>query len=162
MKRFYSTVIMLAMIVAAWSLTAGGGDDEGGDSFSITIDGNRTEYNSLYQQKVSRIGNWGGDGSNRLSIYVPGLFGYFVINCPSNTDTSSFFKVGYNSFEKDATDIHIGSPRNYRCTYVKGSAIVIKNDGKNLTVRFSQYTFTWHNGGREIMFDGTLNFVSDK
>ena len=169
MKKFYSTVLMLAMVVAALSLTAcssSDDDEEGGGSsnaaFSITVDGNLHEYDSDYLNWMSLMGTWESYSSATfLKIDVPSLHDEFRFYYPSNTNPSSFFKVGYDSFENDATEICIYGSSKYKCAYASGSAKVTKNDGKNLTVRFSKYTFTWNNGGREIMFDGTLNFVLD-
>ena len=170
MKKMYSTIMMLAMIIAALSLTAcssSDDDEEGGGGstnavFSITIDGSTTDYNSDYLDWMSLMGTWESYSSATfLKIDVPSLNDEFRFYYPSNTNPSSYFKVGYSSFEDDATEICLYGASKYKCTYVKGSAKVIKNDGKNLTVRFSKYTFTWNDGGREIMFDGTLNFVLD-
>lgn len=171
MKKVYSILMMLAIMVIAWSLAAcsSGSDDEeiggGGGSnaaFTITIDGTPHEYNSDYLEWMSLMGTWESYSSATfLKIDVPSLSDEFRFYYPSNTNPSSYFKVGYDSFEDDATEICLYGPSKYKCTYVKGSAKVAKNDGKNLTVRFSQYTFTWNNGSRIIMFDGTLNFVLD-
>lgn len=171
MRKFYSAIVMIDIIVTAWSFTACGSssDDEeiggGGGSnaaFTITIDGNLHEYNSEYLEWMSLMGTWESySNATFLKIDVPSLSDEFRFYYPSNTNPSSYFKVGYDSFEDDATEICLYGPSKYKCTYVKGSAKVAKNDGKNLTVRFSQYTFTWNNGSREIMFDGFLNFVLD-
>lgn len=170
MKKYYLTIMMIAMMVAALSLTAcsSSDDDEingGGGSnavFTITVDGNPHEYNSEYLEWMSLMGTWENyNSATFLKIDVPSLNDEFRFYYPSSTNPSSYFKVGYDSFEDDATEICIYGTSKYKCTYVKGSAKVTKNDGKNLTVRFSKYTFTWNNGGREIMFDGTLNFVLD-
>lgn len=168
MKKLYSTMLMLAMMVAALGLTAcSSSDDEEGSgssnaAFSITVDGNLHEYNSEYLEWMSLMGTWESyNSATFLKIDVPSLHDEFRFYYPSNTNPSSFFKVGYDSFENDATEICIYGSSKYKCAYASGSAKVTKNDGKNLTVRFSKYTFTWNNGGREIMFDGTLNFVLD-
>lgn len=67
MKKIYSTIAMLAMMVAALGLTACGNssdDDEvdgGGGSnavFTITVDGNTHEYNSEYLEWMSLMGTW--------------------------------------------------------------------------------------------------------
>ena len=167
MKKVYSTIMMLAMMVATLCLTACGSssdDDEvdgGGGSnaaFTITVDGNPHEYNSEYLEWMSLMGTWEG---KYLKIDIPSLHDEFRFYYPSNTNPSSYFNVGYDSFENDATEICLYGPSKYKCAYVNGSAKVTKNDGKNLTVRFSKYTFTWNNGSREIKFDGTLNFVLD-
>lgn len=155
MKKLYSTIMLLAMMVAALSLTACGGDDEddiGGDSpstmFTITIDGNTKE---MSQEVWDLLGRWEG-----TALLIGTSIGDFRFKFPSGTTFSSF-TTGYNSFEDDAEKITIGIS-SIRCSYASGSATVISNDGKNMKVRFSNYTFTW-NTSREIIFDGILNIV---
>lgn len=167
MKKIYSTVMMLAMMVAALSFTACGGDDDevdnGGGSntaLTITVDGQEHNYSSGYLEYMDLLGTWETSSvGNFLSIGVPSLVSEFRIYYPKDTNPSSYFKVGYDTFEDDATEICLSGGSRHNCSYVKGSAKVTKNDGKNLTVKFSKYTFTWNSGGREIIFDGTLNFV---
>lgn len=171
MKKFYSTIQVLAMMFAALCITACGSssdDDEvdgGGGSnavFTITIDGNPDGYSSDYLEWMDLMATWESYSSATfLKIDIPSLHDEFRFYYPSNTNPSSYFNVGYDSFENDAKEICLYGPSKYKCTYVKGSAKVTKNDGINMTVRFSKYTFTWNNGSREIMFDGTLNFVLD-
>lgn len=167
MEKYRLTIAMLAMMVAALSFTACGGDDDEVDNgsgsntvFTITVDGKEHNYNSGYLEYMDLLGTWESlSNSNFLSIGVPSLLSEFRIYYPMNTNPSSYFKVGYDSFENDATEICLSGGSRYNCSYVKGSAKVTKNDGKNLTVKFSKYTFTWNGGGREIIFDGTLNIL---
>lgn len=167
MKKLYSTVMMLAMMVAALSFTACGGDDDevdnGGGSntaLTITVDGQEHNYSSGYLESMDLLGTWESSSvGDFISIGVPSLVSEFRIYYPKNTNPSSFFKVGYDTFEDDATEICLSGGSRHNCSYVSGSATVIKNDGKNMIVKFSNYTFTWNKGGREIMFDGTLNIV---
>lgn len=168
MKHFYSKIMVLAMMVAALEVTACGGDEEedfDGPSkvaFTMIIDGDRHEYDSDYLSWMELMGTWESYTRTAfLKIDVTPLLVEFRLYYPLNTNPSSYFKVGYSSFEKDATEICIYGSSKYQCTYVKGSAKVIKNDGKNLTVKFSNYKFTWKDDSREIIFDGTLNFVLD-
>ena len=64
MKQLYSTIMMLAMMVAALSLTACGGDDDSDDgvnnsstTFTIAIDGNKKE---MSQETWDLLGTWEG------------------------------------------------------------------------------------------------------
>ena len=168
MKRIYSTTLLLAMTLAALSLTACGGDDKddidgGGSSnaaFTITIDGNKHEYNGDYLSYMDLMGTWESySGVNFLKINIPSMSNEFRMYFASNTNPSSYFKVGYSSFVDDATEICLYSSSKNKCSHVGGSARVIKNDGRNLTVQFSNYSFTWKSDSREISFDGTLNFA---
>lgn len=167
MKKLYSTIMMLAMMVAALGVASCGGDDDeidnGGGSntvYTITVDGKAHNYNSEYLDYMDLLGTWESlSNSNFLSLGVPSLASEFRIYYPMNTNPSSYFNVGYDTFENDATEICLSGGSRHDCSYVKGSAKVTKNDGKNLTVKFSKYTFTWNGGGREIIFDGTLNIL---
>ena len=168
MKRIYSTLMLLAMIVAALSFTACGGDDKddidgGGSSnaaFTITIDGNKREYSGDYLSYMDLMGTWESfSGVNFLKIGIPSMGDEFRMYFTPNTNPSSYFKVGYSSFVDDATEICLYSSSKNKCSHVGGSARVIKNDGRNLTVQFSNFAFTWKSGNREIAFDGTLNFT---
>ena len=158
MKKLYSTIMMLAMLVTALGVTACGGDDEdvdGGSSgtiFSITIDGNKHEYDQAYLDHWDLLGSWEG-----TALLIGTNIGDFRFKFPSGTTFSSF-STGYSSFEDDAEKITIGVASSRPCNYVSGSATVISNDGKNMKVRFNNYKFTW-NTSREIIFDGTLNIV---
>ena len=155
MKKLYSAIMLLAIMVAALSLTACGGDDEddgnsssSSSTFTITIDGNMKE---MSQEVWDLLGRWEG-----TALLIGTSIGDFRFKFPSGTTFSSF-TTGYNSFEDDAEKITIGIS-SIRCSYASGSATVISNDGKNMKVRFSNYTFTW-NTSREIIFDGILNIV---
>jgi len=156
MKKLYSTIMMLAMMVATLGLTACGGSDDDEDdgvnnssaTFTITIDGNKKE---MSQETWDLLGTWEG-----TALLIGTNIGDFRFKFPSGTIFSSF-TTGYNSFHYDADKITIGVT-SQKCTYASGSATVISNDGKNMKVRFSNYTFTW-NTSREIIFDGILNIV---
>lgn len=157
MKKLYSTIMLLAMMVAALSFTACGDDDEdeiegGGSSstiFSITIDGEKSEYDKHYLDNMNLTGRW-----EENEILIGTYKGDFRLLFPSEITFSSF-TVGYDSFEDDAVKFNLGLRS---CTYASGSATVIANDGKNMRIRFNNYKFTW-NTSHEIIFDGTLNIV---
>ena len=152
--------MLLAMMVAALSFTACGDDDEdeiegGGSSstiFSITIDGEKSEYDKHYLDHMNLTGVW---EENRIIIDTDK--GPFRLIFPSAITFSSF-TVGYDSFEDDAEKFNLGLTTIRSCTYASGSATVIANDGKNMRIRFNNYKFTW-NTSHEIIFDGTLNIV---
>lgn len=160
MKKIYSTIMLLAMMVAALSLSACGGEDKddnggGGDggsssaTFTITIDGNKHEYLSDY------LDNW-GSWENSV-ILIETNIGPLRFQYPSSTTFSSFTS-GYSSFAEDVEQVTIGITSPQKCTHSAGLAKVVSNDGKKMKVQFSNYTFTW-NQSREIILDGTLNIV---
>ena len=170
MKKINSTLMMLAMMVAALSFTACSSDDDNEDDggyddivFTITIDDQKDEYSRWLIPDL--LGAWVNESyykKNFLRIGVLSMGAEFQFYYPYGIDPSTFFSVGYNAFETDATEVILHVPMSpNECTYVSGSATVTKNDGKHIVVKFSNYKFTWTNnyGTRSIMFDGTLTFV---
>ena len=163
MKKLYSTIMMLAMMIAALSLTACGDDDEEENDdegfnnskviFSITIDGEKNDYDKAYLDNWDLLGRW-----ESPVLMIGTVIGDFRFEFPYGTEFSSF-TTGYNSFEEDAEEIEIYGGTARTCTYVSGSATVLSNDGTNMKVRFKNYKFLW-NEDREIIFDGTLNIVN--
>ena len=141
----------------------GGNNGEGSSSnntFTITVDGNKHEYSGEYLDYMKLMGTWESySGVNYLKINIPSMSNEFRMYFTPNTNPSSYFKVGYSSFVDDATEICLYSSSKNKCTHVGGSAKVINNDGRNLTVQFSNFAFTWKSGNREIAYDGTLNFA---
>jgi len=174
MRKIYSTVMMLAMMVAALSFTAcssSSSDDEdggypSGSTFTITYDGEKNEVentswiNPLY-------GNGGFDKGNYFCLenYPLGKGQIHIIFPYSQYGENvqpSFFSVGYSDFGDAATDIeYITKIRSgWYGEYVSGSAKVTKNDGKNITINFSNYEFDVEQGGKYHTFilDGSLTF----
>ncbi len=176
MRKIYSSIIMLAMMVAASSFTAcsssssddedGGGVNPSGSTFTITYDGEENEVentswiNPLY-------GNGGYDKGNYFCLenYPLGKGQIHIIFPYSQYGENvqpSFFSVGYSDFGESATDIEYitTSMSGWYGEYISGSAKVTKNDGKNITINFSKYTFEVEKGGKSHNFilDGTLTF----
>ena len=150
------------MMVAALSFTACGDDDEEGDGgindvvFSITIDGITTEYSRWLMEGAELWSTWSShNGQNYLRIGTASLIGDLYLVYPYGIDPATYFSVGYSDFEKDAIDIKLVMSSSHSCDYVSGSAKVSKNDGEHLVVEFSNYKFTWYDGARELIFDGT-------
>ena len=171
MKKVKSTILMLTMMVAALGFTSCGSSDDEDDvgnggtssstSFSITIDGDKHEYDRDYLSLNNLMGTWESySNTNYLKITIPPMANELHINFSYPTNAATFFTVGYSDFENDATRIALYGTPSKTCTYVSGSARVIKNDGKNLTIIFNNFSLTW-NTSRTIAFDGTLNFVLD-
>lgn len=156
MKRIYSITMMLALIMAPLSFSACGDDDdefEFKDSetiFSITIDDNLHEYDEFGLETYT-YGNWDYPA---LLIGLPIPLSDFRLEFPKGTRFSTFSR-GYRAFEKDAVDISIGEQG---CSYVSGTAKVQSNDGECMVVKFNNYKFTWLNGARKVIFNGTLTF----
>ena len=168
MKKLYSTIMMLAMMVAALGLTACGGDDEdeigddGGGSASSTFtiiydDGGEQvfTYDSdiAIQSLCAGFGNLKRGDSPRGSYFGMGIGtkGDFFIIFPRQKYGEdldpSYFSVGYSDFGADATDMErvIGLSGWYG-EHISGSAKVTKNDGKYITIDFNNYKYSVTSG----------------
>ncbi|MCH5311688.1 MAG: hypothetical protein J1E57_07025 [Prevotella sp.] len=167
MKKIYSTLMMLAMMVAALGFTACSSDDdgdaEGGNddiALTITVDGQKHEFSREIVEGMDGFATWEShNGKNYLRIGTWSMPADLQFYYPYGIVPATFFSVGYDNFENDATDIKLVSAASNYCDYVSGSATVIKNDGKRMVVKFSNYKFTWNNGTRSIMYDGALTFA---
>ena len=128
----------------------GVGNGDGGSSgmFTVTVDGDLRQRSQvmLNPQWISSKHTLRFDYSEISSIR-------FVY---PESISIAYFSVGYSNFHYDAEKIVLGSP-SQKLTYDSGSAVVTKNDGSNLTVKFSHYKFTWGTS-RSVMFDGELTF----
>lgn len=135
-------------------------------SFTITYDGNKNEV-----ENTSWINPLFGHGGQNKGNYFcldnyPLNNGQIHIIFPYDKYKSnvqpSYFAVGYNDFGETATDIEFitTSMSAWYGEYVSGSAKVTKNDGKNITINFSKYTFEVERSGKSHKFvlDGTLTF----
>ena len=174
MKKIYSMMTMLAMMVAALSFTScGGGDDDeinGGSapssSFSITYDGKKTDVeltewiNPIFGNGGSKKGNYFCFdnyplGKGQIHIIFP--YSQYGENVQP-----SHFPVGYSDFDEDATDIEFisGEFSGWYGEYVSGSAKVTANDGKYITIQFSNYAFEVErkNSVHTFVLNGSLKF----
>ena len=175
MKKLYSTIMLLAMMVAALSITScgGDGDDDGGNpgsdpssTFSITYDGEKNEVDNV-QWIDPHFGNGGYNKGNYFCLdNYPMATGQIHIIFPQSqyggNVQPSYFNVGYSDFGVDATDIEYisASSSGWHGEYVSGSARVTKNSGSSITVQFSNYMFEVSRSGKthEFILNGTLEF----
>ena len=164
MKKLYSTIMMLAMMVAALGLTACGGDDEdeiggdGGGSASSTFtiiydDGGEQVFTHdsdiAIQSLCANFGNHELINSKGSYFYMMiGTKGDFFIIFPrkkygENLDPS-YFSVDYSDFGADATDMERmdASGIGWYGEHISGSAKVTKNDGKYITIDFNNYKYS--------------------
>ena len=170
MKKLYSTIIMLAMMVAALGLTACGGDDGdeiggdgGGGSASSTFtiiydDGGEQVFTHdsdiAIQSLCAEFGNLERYDSPRGSYFymMIGAKGDFYIIFPRQKYgedlASSYFSFCYSDFGAYATDIErvSASASGWYGDYISGSAKVIKNDGKYITIDFNNYKYSVTSG----------------
>lgn len=174
MKKLYSTILVLATMVAALSLTACGGDDEDDDfggvdapssyEFAITYDGETREYEAGYQEVYSEGAFW---DSHKHYFYL-GLhkpYGNVIIKFPSSVEASDF-KSGnkFVGYEFQWTS-YAGGIYAFDGDYIDGSATVKSNDGKTIVVRFSNFSFYLSSSDTEVKrthemtIDGTIRFL---
>lgn len=167
MKKLYSTIMLLAMMVAALSLSACGGDDDendggGGSSASSTFtiiydDGGEQVFTHDSDIAIKSLGAEFGNlkrGDSPRGSYFGmeiGIKGGFFIIFPrqkyGDDLAPSYFSVGYNDFGADATDMErvIGGSGWYG-EHISGSAKVTKNDGKYITINFNNYKYSVTSG----------------
>ena len=174
MKKLYSTILVLATMVAALSLTACGGDDEDDDfggfdapssyEFTITYDGETKEYEAGYLEAYSLAAVWYGDKHYFfLGLLKP--YGDVNIKFPSSVNASDFKSgnkfVGYE-FQWES---YAGGIWAFDGDYIDGSATVKSNDGKTIVVRFSNFSFYLSSSDSEVKrthtmtIDGTIGFL---
>lgn len=186
MKKLYSTIMLLAMMVAALGLTACGGDDEdeiggdGGGSASSTFtiiydDGGEQVFTHdsdiAIQSLGAEFGNLERHDSPRGSYFdmIIGTKGNFYIIFPRQQYgedlAPSYFSVGYSDFGADATDMERVDAYGYGWDgeYLSGSAKVTKNDGKYITIDFNNFKYSVTSGINTnrtvyITFKGSLAF----
>ena len=106
------------------------------------------------QSLCAEFGNLERHDSPRGSYFymMIGTKGDFYIIFPrqkySEDLAPSFFSVGYSDFGADATDIErvSASGSGWYGDYISGSAKVIKNDGKYITIDFNNYKYSVTSG----------------
>ena len=167
MKKLYSTIMLLVMMVAALGLTACGGDDDeniggGGSSSSSTFtiiydDGGEQVFTHdsdlAIQALCATFGNLEINNPKGSYFYMMiGTMGDFYIIFPRQKYgedlAPTYFSVGYNDFGADATDMVrvSASGSGWYGEYISGSAKVTKNDGKYITIDFNDYKYSVTSG----------------
>jgi hypothetical protein len=172
MKKLYSAIYVLAMMFAALSLSACGGDDEDDDfggvdapsiyEFAITYDGETKEYEAGYQEAHSEGIIWDKDKHYfYLGLMKP--YGNVIIKFPSSVEASDF-KSGnkFVGYEFQWTS-YAGGIYAFDGDYIDGSATVKSNDGKTIVVRFSNFSFNLSSyevsKTHTMTIDGTIRFA---
>lgn len=174
MKKLYSTIMMLAMMVAALSFTACGGDDDGGEGGGGSSSSSTLKMVSSYggEYYIENGNNAYSIGNNRGNLSENGHIwcylraskrdethgmsgGYFMIELKNRKSISDFPK-GYDLGE---LDMHFATQGDYnrynKFDYVSGSIKVIANDGKSFTLKFDNYV-AGRSSGWTMTVNGTL------
>ena len=168
MKKLYSTIMMLAMMVAALSLTAcGGSDDEGGGAVNPGGNGNNPN-NTLtivhsFEGKYVTLDAKGYPQSYNGYLTDRGtIFCYMV---KENYSNPNYLHIHLENGEKSISDFPVGHDlgnptlsfpsTSSRYKYLSGEVKVINNNGKGFTLEFNDYKAK-RNAEQEITLNGTL------
>ena len=173
MKKLHSIMMLLALMVAAFSFTACSDDDDNdngleGDtsssSFTVTYNETKEVYDGYNLLTLGPSCNIEDDEIDFFFYRRNGMYFHWVFPFQTYGDIdASYFHVGFNDFiDMYLYDIGNASIDNakHSCDYVSGKASVIANDGKNITVKFEKLTFSVERyyGIVNIVFDCTLKF----
>lgn len=171
MKKIYSTLTMLAMMVAALCFTACGGDDDGDDidiggkSYTLTV---TTSGGDVFNNfpKIDGM-DWLGhltNESDKTNIWcmLSVSARYLNIYLEQNDLQVGDFYVGY---DLGTPDLNFGITRAYDNTYryESGSISVIKNDGSHFILKFDDYfARNVKSASRTIIVNGTLEVEKER
>ena len=149
MKKLYSTMMMLAMMVAALSFTACGGDDDelgestpiSGDYIRVTLDG-KTYSDRILDWHYAQIDPVGRDGDNKPLTCTYDMCDHF-------DDYGFKFLFGVVHYSRK-NDLLASSPGTYGCS--KGT--LNKDFYRNLTfssiLEIDYDEYTWVNGTHQV------------
>ena len=177
MKKLYSTIMMLAMMVAALSFTACGGDDGG--------DGNGGGINSNQVYDVLQIN---GESYACYGFRSPITYsshwdktmhsGEILLPCGNLSDAQNGkhnYSYLYAIYLEGNQNLSIGSKfENYspkiennmfnRFDYISGSGTVIDKSDRYITVKFDNLTFKNYtlNGTVQLVFDENSDMSHNK
>ena len=169
MKKLYSMIMMLAMMVAALSLTACGGDDDEGGGYDFKQDYDVLQINGVkyacygYRCAITYTSTW-NSSKHSGEIMLPcgdladaekGVYEYnymYTIGLKGSQDLKTGSKLeDFNPiFEK------IGDWNGL--SYVSGSASVIdKMNDRYITIKFD--SFTCGSGSKSYTLNGTVQLM---
>ena len=171
MKQIHSTLMMLAIMIAALSFTACGGDDEE-DDFGLKVDYDVLQINGVsyacygYRSFITYSSTW--DLSNHsgeillpcgnLSDAKKGEYDYdymYSIYLEGNQDLKKGSKL--ENFSPEFEEAGIWDTFNY----ASGSATITdKKDDKYITVKFDSFKFS--NGSKSYTLNGTVQLDLDE
>jgi len=166
MKKLYSTIMMLAMMVAALSFTACGGDDDdgddidtGGSSYTLTVTNQDGKVYHTFP-KIDGV-DWIGhltNESERTNVWCFMSVGTTYLNIyfqPNNLTVQDF----YVGCDLGTPDLNFGilRTRTNKYRYESGSISVIKNDGSHFFLKFDNYfARNVEYSSKTILVNGTL------
>ena len=171
MKQIYSTIMMLALMVAALSFTACGGDDDD-DDLGLKVDYDVLQINGVdyacygYRSFITYTSTW--DLSNHsgeillpcgnLSDAKKGEYDYdymYSIYLEGNQDLKKGSKL--ENFSPEFEDVGEWD----RLSYSSGSATITdKKDDKYINVKFDSFKFG--NGSKSYTLNGTVQLDLDE
>ena len=174
MKQIYSTLMMLAMMVAALSFTACGGDDDEDEDESKNSRDYLTLIKSNGEKYYSLTGiDWMNEEDYAVYGYLTKRGHIFCFMCKENTSNTSYlhimlpkdmsisdFPTGYDLGECPLRFGIIYTIEN-EYDYDSGSLRVVKNDGKSFTLEFKNYKAV-KDKERSITVNGRLYVVNEE
>lgn len=176
MKKLYSTIMMLAIMVAALSFTACGGDDDddnggsgGGGSNSASsltvVKSNGEKYVSLDGLEWASSYNSNGsltDGAIYCQMTKENAvnMSYLYINLVNGEKSISDFQNGYD-LGKPTINFGAYPSSDNKYKYVSGTIKVIGNNGKEFTLKFDKYKAE-KTSGSNIVINGTMYVEKEK
>lgn len=173
MKKLHSTIMMLAMMVAALSFTACGGDDYedviSQDYDVLQVNGEKYACYG-YRSIITYSSSW-DLSRNQGEILLPcgklsdaekGEYDYdymFTIHLKGNDKLKKGSKLESYSPTFDSSGDYYSL--DYGLEYASGSATITdKKDDKYITIRFDSFKFG--NGGKSYTLNGTVQLDWDE
>lgn len=181
--KLYSTIIMLAMMVAAFGLTACSSDDDNGDEGGGTSQSSSSSFKMVSSKGgvyyIENVKDY-SIGENRGNLSENGhIWCYLRASKPDEVHgmTSGYFRIilggkksigdfpkGYDLGELDMNfAVGIGYSYKNKFNYVDGSITVIDNNKKGFTLKFDNYVAEHSSGnGWTMTVNGTLYVENEK
>lgn len=175
-EKYYSTLMILAVMVTALSFTACIGDDDEDVSFSIYLDKKGRKENTAITYSKGEVSTYFEYYQNAVYekrknrfVILPMQEVYEIdIYFPSHSYVASDFQKGTKLFSADNVEIRHwgGISLNWFMSSVigsviSGSASIIKNDGNHITIRFNNYKYSIEDPNDnviEVTLNGELKF----
>ena len=137
-----------------------GDGNSSGYAFTITYDGELHKYEASYFHTFPDAAIW-HNNRHEFFLGIAQPFGQIFWEFPFSVD-ASYFSVGYNNFDCSILwESFNGGVYDYDGKYTSGSATVIANNGKYISVRFSKYVLSLNsrNKSHTMEINGTINFI---
>ena len=165
MKKLYSTIMMLAMMVAALSFTACGGDDDDGDNNGNSGHGGMTlivDGDSFYARQCNVEQTRGRGMYLNITAYNSSTSHVLVVHIsPSKVadlkegQVFDYDEIGIQTF-RHQTDLVYNT---YEWKAIKGDITIVKITDMELTIRINDMELEHRNGVKHTV-SGTVELDS--